>query len=100
MFVVKVETNFVVGAGGEDRCLLMANVKVLVVTGVEVVSVRESAVLVGVIDGVVVRGEVISVVRLRPNIPSRNWCGFPGGWGMRGRDSHLACVSSQCSRGE
>lgn len=46
-FAVKAETDSVVEAGGEDRHILMADVKVLVGTGVEVVNVRESAVLVG-----------------------------------------------------
>lgn len=40
MIVVKEEIDSVVGAGGEDRLILMADVRVLVVTGVEVANVR------------------------------------------------------------
>lgn len=52
-----------VGAGGEDRLIHMADVTVLVVTGVEVINVRELTVFMGVIDDAVARGEVISTVR-------------------------------------
>lgn len=52
-----------VGAGGEDRLILMADVTVLVVTGVEVINVRALTIFMGVIDDAVARGEVIPMVR-------------------------------------
>lgn len=67
VFAVEVETDSVVGAGREDRCIRVADVKVLVVTvpGVEAVDVRESTVFMGVTDDVVARREGISVARDR-----------------------------------
>lgn len=51
------------GAGGEDRHILVADVKGLAVTGVEEVDVRELIVFLGVINDVIVGGEVISVMK-------------------------------------
>lgn len=53
MFVVQLETDFVDGAGAEDRCILVADVKGLVVTGVEEVDIRELTVFLVVTNDVI-----------------------------------------------
>lgn len=60
---VKEGTDSVVGASGENRRILMADVKVLVVTGIEAVHFGELTVFMGATDDVVLKEEVISVVR-------------------------------------
>lgn len=62
-FVVQLETDSVDGAGGENRCILVADVKVLVFSGIEEADAGELTVFLGVIKDVVEGGEVISVMR-------------------------------------
>lgn len=62
VFVVQLETDFVDGAGREDRCILVADVKVFMVTGIEETDVVELTVFLSVINDVIV-GEVIFVMR-------------------------------------
>lgn len=84
MFVLKVGPGCVAKAGLEDRSTLLVHIKVLVITGVEVMDVGELTVSVGVAEDVTVGVEVISVVIVSVET-SLVWgkCGFLGKCSIR-----------------